>query len=475
MIEESSRLSRRSFLKSAGMGGLLLAGAGVATAGTAVRTPSTPTGSVRNLIFLCADGMNIGTLSLANHYKKAFGEGDCQWIQLYDPALSPVRALMETPSASSLVTDSAAAGSAWSCGQRVNNGSLNVAPDGRRLTPLYEYGKQAGKWLGLVTTTRITHATPASFAIADPERNAEDRIAARLLDSGVDILLGGGNRHFDPGAREDGEDYFRKFEKAGYTVWKERSQVLSPAVASGDGADCPRILGTFWDGHLPYSVDRDNDPAIAAQVPTLLEMTEAALARLRKSPNGFLLQVEGGRVDHAGHANDAAGILHEQLAFDAVIRAVRAFAEEDGQTLVIVTTDHGTGGCMLNGMGPGYNDTTRLFSNLRRMRGSFESLYGAAKSTPVPAMRELIGGKLGLALEEAAVTQLLANLEAGHRALASDLLSAVVMQHTGVNFTSHNHTGDLVELVAFGPGREGIPPWLENWQLQACMRQALGI
>src|SRR4029434_4694557 len=104
-----------------------------------------------------------------------------------------------------------------------------------------------------------------------------------------------------------------------------------------------RVLGLFWSDHLPYTIDRNREPAMQSRVPTLAEMTSSALQNLSHSPDGFLLQVEGGRVDHAAHDNDAASMLHDQLAFDDAIGVALEFAKEHGDTLVIITTDHGTG------------------------------------------------------------------------------------------------------------------------------------
>lgn len=431
--------------------------------------------TAKNLIFLVSDGMNQGTLSLANHYWEEFKGQSCAWMRMYQGERPFRRALMETSSASSLVTDSAAAGSSWSCGQRINNGNLNISVNGEHLRPLYDFAKQRGKATGLVTTTRVTHATPASFAVNEKDRNAEDAIARQFLGGGLaDIILGGGSKHFDPAKRADGADMFTAFKALGYDILHSRDDLLKLHETAKQGTAGDRWLGTFTASHLPYTVDRRASAELQAKVPTLAEMMTAALEKLQHASEGFLLQVEAGRVDHAGHANDAGAILFDQLSFDECIVVAEQFVENHPDTLVIVTTDHGTGGAMLNGLGSKYNDTTKQFMNLDGLAMSFEVLTRqlATESTPAQ-LKELVAKGWNMELDDETARNLLANMS--NRNVFSDLLSPHVMQHTGVGFTSHNHTGDLVELMAFGAGLDVIPPYLENWQLHGLIRQCLGI
>lgn len=466
-----SSVSRRRFLQYTGAGAL--AGATAPLFGQ-TSAPATPKGQPKNLIFLVSDGMNLGTLSLANHFAEAYKGGSCNWIKLYGSDTPIVRSFAETQSASSLVTDSAAAGSAWSCGRRINNGALNIAPDGEVLTPIYEHAKRAGKATGVVTTTRVTHATPASFIVSDEERNAEDRIARKFLDNGYsDIILGGGSAHFDPAKRDDGNDLFSAFRSRGYTVLRDRESLMAAAKNETTGN---RWLGTFFESHLPYTIDRDNVPELTEKVPSLAEMMEAALARLSGAPEGFILQVEGGRVDHAGHANDGPAIIQDQLAFDECIALARRFYEANPDTLVIITTDHGTGGCQLNGMGDRYNDTTELFANTRRVKASFEYLDRLIrKETSPERVREIVGEYCGVDLDSAVAGAIVSDLQSDVRYAVSNRLAPVLFQTTGINFTSNNHTGDLVELVAFGPGAQAIPPYHENYQLTGILRQQMDV
>ena len=191
-MENTNPPSRRQFLKLSGLAGaasLLPASKSVAASSAQAAGPA------KNLIFLMVDGLCNGTVGLAHHWKLRHEQTPLNWIQLFE-RVDFKRAYQETASASSPVTDSAAAASSWGSGQRVNNGSINVNASGQSLKPILSYAKEAGKATGLVTTCRITHATPAGFAANVTDREMEDQIALQYLEREVDVLLGGGARNF---------------------------------------------------------------------------------------------------------------------------------------------------------------------------------------------------------------------------------------------------------------------------------------
>src|SRR5690606_27679297 len=146
-------------------------------------------------IFLVSDGMSIGTLNMADMYLKRKYGTPSNWIDLYKNN-RVTRALMETASANSIVTDSSAGSSAWGCGVRVNNGSLNVDPLGEPHLPIWQKFKKVGKMAGVVTTVPVTHATPAGFCVTSKSRNSQEDIASQYLELQLDVMLGGGNQYF---------------------------------------------------------------------------------------------------------------------------------------------------------------------------------------------------------------------------------------------------------------------------------------
>ena len=286
----------------------------------------------KNLILMIADGCGPASITMARDYARAVLGRD-------ELALDAIQTgAVRTGSASSRVTDSAAGATAYACGVKTYNGAIAVDTAGRPLATLLEAAKARGMATGLVATSRITHATPAAFAAHVPQRAMESEIAAQMLAQRVDVLLGGGWSYFLPtaegGRRQDGRNLLREAEAMGY-------QVVRTAADFRRGVRRP-VLGLFGPDHLPYEIDRDPE-----EVPSLAEMTRAALELLADDPDGFFLMVEGSRIDHAGHANDAAAHVREVLAYDEAVAVVLDFARRDGQTLVVSVADHETGGLSL--------------------------------------------------------------------------------------------------------------------------------
>ena len=355
----TAQTSRRQFLRASVLTSALL-GAEKSLTSAETRKASGNAGVARNVILMVSDGMNHGALSLARQYQGLVLQKEPNWMTLYREK-PVVRSLAETFSANSCVTDSAAAASAWGGGKRVNNGVLNILPGGGEVTTLHQKLQKSGRKTGLVTTATITHATPAGFAANVDSRADEEGIAKQYFDRRVDVLLGGGQKFFS-------EELRAHFGTAGYDVFTRRSALMN----ANHGALKP-ILGLFSESHLPYSIDRNQVEKIAEQVPTLAEMSRAALGRLSQAPEGFFLMIEGARIDHAGHANDAAASVHDQIAFDDAIGVVMAFLEEHPDTLLMITTDHGCGGIQMNGVsakadqgfGPGlYNASNHYFDQI---------------------------------------------------------------------------------------------------------------
>jgi alkaline phosphatase len=207
----TSPIDRRSWLKSAG---LVSAASFLSGTHAAAGEKKTPAKKVRGVVFMISDGMSPGVLSLAEAYSQLTRQRTTQWWQLLNNPTA-TRGLMDNASANSLVTDSAAASSAWGGGQRVNNGSINVKPDGKEITPIAALLRKKNAAIGLVTTATVTHATPAGFAASISSRSDEQLIAPQYLER-VDIILGGGSGYFDAKQRGDQQDLAGDFKKSGY-------------------------------------------------------------------------------------------------------------------------------------------------------------------------------------------------------------------------------------------------------------------
>jgi alkaline phosphatase len=418
-------------------------------------------GRVKNIIFMVSDGMSAGVPSLADEFGKLVRGKGAFWHQLLQ---SPEATLgfFDMAALNSLVTDSASASSSWGSGSRIFNGQINVLPDGTRLTPIAQIVKQAGRKVGLVTTTRITHATPAGFAAVQPKRDDEDDIAPQYLNV-VDVLMGGGLRHFAPNRRRDGKDLIKTYQDAGYAYWNTRDQVISNARPE-------KVLGLFYDSHVPYTVDHLNSDTLRRTVPTLAEMTRKALEILGNAPNGFLLQVEGGRVDHAAHANDAAGIMWDQLAFDDAIEVVYEFASKRDDTLVIITSDHGNSNPGLNGMGGEYEASNKAMALLQHAKCSFEELPNKLRSAnSADDMRNILKEQLGIEINGEEANALAGALKGTlppiwnrqHRSLQG-LLGQILSNYNGYGWVGTSHTADYTWITALGTGREEFHGLIRN-------------
>lgn len=418
----------------------------------------------KNVIFLVSDGMSSGTLTMADLLmQQQFGKNST-WIQLYKDNRVK-RALMDTASANSLVTDSAAASSSWGGGKRVNNGSLNIGPNGEMYKPILQKFKSAGKSVGCVTTVQITHATPAGFCVNSQSRGSMDEIAEQYKKLRFDVMMGGGTEVFSATKRKDKKDLFAECVTEGFQVIKTKAEMnqLNAGVP---------VLGVFGEGGLPFTLDHQQDKALLEKVPTLAEMTLAAINQMKSNPKGFALQVEGGKVDWAAHSNDTGGLLYDQIAFDEAIKVAIDFAEADKETLVIMTTDHGNANPGLFG---GKN-----FDKIQKFRHTNDwILNGININTSVSQVIERIEYAQGIVIKPQNAWSLLesyAGVEEdgiyNPKKLPFEKLAKLQAPHTSISWASMDHSGDFVELAAFGPGSELLNSFVKNTDMHKLMLTA---
>lgn len=458
-MDITGEIGRRDWLKAASVS----AAASMLAGTKAVADPAPqPNRKVRGIVFMVSDGMSPGVLTLAEAYSRLTLKRGTHWCTLLNDR-NAARGLMDTASANSMVTDSAAASTAWGGGERVNNGSINFTPDGKELTPIAAILKKSGARIGLVSTATITHATPAGFAAAVMKRGDEHEIAPQYLNR-VDVILGGGSGFFTANERPDQRDLFAEFAKSGYGIANTRTALLS--------AREEKLLGTFTRGHLPFSIDRANNPKIAEKIPTLTEMAEAALSRFLSSDKPFLLQVEGARIDHAAHLNDIGALLHDQLAFDDAVGKVIAMVGKRDDILVVVTSDHGNANPGLNGMGKSYELSNQKFAAITHFKASHERIFSewsTLKSGGPAKFSELIKGHLGISLKEqeaaafAEVDACNAVTEWNEQLCKPEgLLGQFIGNHTGIGWIGTTHTSDPTLISAIGPQSERFSGMVKN-------------
>ncbi|MGV8922317.1 MAG: alkaline phosphatase [Thermomonas sp.] len=327
-------------------------------------------GRARNIILFVGDGMSLTTVAAARimEGQRKGGPGEENRLSWED---FPATALSRTYNTNSQTPDSAGTASAMATGAKTRLGVLGIGQQATRgdctqalaapVMTLWEIASASDMATGVVTTTRVTHATPASTYSHVADRNWESDanlpdaakaagckdIARQLIEkpygSGPDVVMGGGRKYFMPesqrdpeyaeinGKRRDGRDLIKEWQQRhprGSYVWNARQLAAAPR-------DQP-LLGLFEPDHMQYEHDRPQDPA---GEPSLADMTRAAINRLSRNPNGFVLMVEGGRIDHAHHGGNAYRALDETIAMSDAVRAAAELTSAD-DTLIVVTADH---------------------------------------------------------------------------------------------------------------------------------------
>ncbi len=417
----------------------------------------------KNIIFMVSDGMSSGTLNMAELFRQRKEGRGSNWIDLYrNQRVS--RGLMDMASASSMVTDSAAASSSWGGGVRVKNGSLNIGVNGEEYMPIWQKFKRSGKKVGCVTTVPITHATPAGFCVTLKSRNEQNKIAEKYLALRFDVMMGGGGKYFED--REDGRNMYEEFKSAGYSVVRSTSEMKMTTNSKP-------LLGVFDKDGLPFELDRLNDTEALAKVPSLAEMSQKAIDLMKDHKNGFCLQIEGGKVDWAAHSNDAAGLIYDQVAFDDAIKVAIDFAEKDGNTLVVITSDHGNAN-------PGLYYGEKADQNFEKLFTYKHTndwiLMGFDKEASASTLADRVKSHQGYDLKD----DQLAFIINKYKKQASDGVynsyklpfkeyAQYQQEHTSVAFGSMEHSSDFTELAMFGPGSERMKPFMVNTDMHYFM------
>lgn len=476
-------------------------GANIGQASVAIDTITdneAPAPTAKNVIFFLGDGMGTNMITAARIYQ--YGEAG----QLTMDTL-PETAWIRTYSNDAQTTDSAPSMAAYTTGVKMNNDVIAMTPDtqafdtsvtpprsyqsagnstcpatgnGMPVQTILELAKGAGKAVGAVTTTRITHATPAATYAHICNRDAENAIAAQAvpggagyntaLGTGVDVLLGGGRNFFRPttagGARTDGRDLIAELQTAtggGYTYVSDK-----PGLDRVNSSTTTKLVGLFTNSHMNY--ERDRNPSTE---PSLSDMALKALSILQKNPNGFYLMVEGGRIDQAEHGTNMARALADTIAFDDAIRNVMAQVEtfDPGlkNTLIVVTADH---------------DHTLVMNGYARRTGP---------TTPGnPGILGLVHNVVTGALENDADGRPYTNLGFGNgeNRVSGNRNSVTALDETttaGLEYHQEaavrtgaggeTHGGTDVPLMATGAGAEAFHGFLTNTEVFPIVRMALGL
>jgi alkaline phosphatase len=292
-------------------------------AGCSATAPNTPSEKKpKNIILLIGDGMGVTQITAG-----MYANGNKLNLEKFK-----VLGLHKTHPAhkNNLITDSAAGATAFACGVKTNNGAIGVDENENPVKTILEMAEEKNLATGLVSTSSITHATPASFIAHQRKRKMMQEIAADFLKTEIDFFVGGGKKHFE--LREDDRNITEELKTKGYYMSDFIQEELAD-VQIPEGQN----FGYFTANAEPLTKEQDRD--------YLTPATEMAINFLdNHTKNGFFLMVEGSQIDWGGHANNSDYIVTEMIDFDNMVAKALDFAEKDGNTLVIVTADHETGG-----------------------------------------------------------------------------------------------------------------------------------
>lgn len=285
-------------------------------------TPAAP----KNIILMIGDGMGISQITAG-----LYSNGNRLELERFS-----VIGLHKSYSSDNLVTDSAAGATAFSAGVKTYNGAIGVDSDTVAVKTILELAELADMATGLIATSSIVHATPASFIAHDPYRKNYEDIAADFMETEVDLLIGGGLKFFQRREQDD-RNLVEELRSSGYMVENYVAKLL------------PEIQWPSANNFVYFTADSEPLPIAQGRDYLLTAVSKAPnFLKARSEDKGFFLMIEGSQIDWGGHANDHDYIVSEMLEFDQAIGHVLDFAEQDGETLVIVTADHETGGYAIN-------------------------------------------------------------------------------------------------------------------------------
>lgn len=443
-------------------------------------------GSPKNIILFIGDGMSTPQRMTADEFARKANMPPLVCNRL------PCQATTRTCSSSSLVTDSAAAATAIACGTKTYNGGIGVGPNGERLVSCAETAKASGKKVGIVTSVTINHATPSGFYAHRKGRGESYAIGLDMIASGFDLFAGGG--HSQPDDRKNAEykgDLRDLAAQAGYTVIRQDRSAFE-ALKPG----CGKVWYLASEGAMPNTIDAGSWKG----VPTLAEITKKSLELLNGSEKGFFLMVEGGRIDWAGHANDAATNLREVLAFDDAVKAALEFQKANPDTLVITTGDHETGGMTMGFVATGYAFYMDRLAHQKCSAGTVTEYLKKERPESFDAMKPFLTENFGFDFSTADVKSnpmavspdelkelttafkhdidlLVAGkkddpaYDAKKLTMLATAVKNVFSHKCGIGWTSGSHTALPVLTTAGGPGAERFVGFIDNTDIAKTIKE----
>ena len=410
----------------------------------------------KNVIMIVGDGMGPAYTTAYRYFKDDPNTPNIE-STIFDDILLGRASTYPAP-VSGLVTDSAASGTALATGHKTYNKAIGVDVDGKPLQSVLEYAKSIGKSTGLVVTSQINHATPASYTAHAASRKMYDEIANQYFDSKinnqhkVDVMMGGGVKYFK---RED-RNLIEEFKASGYQViddYKQLSQINND-----------KVLGLFADVGLPWALDE--------QPHRLKNMAMAAIDRLDNNNNGFFMLIEGSQIDWGGHANDIASAMAELDDLAVTIKWLRNYVDKNPDTLVIITADHSTGGFTIGANG----DYAWHPEFIRHLKSSPEEI--AKKQIKNSFDPQVISNELGFTLTDSEIATLNTAFTSSKELLDKkplyNAIKKVIDIRTNTGWTTGEHTAVDVPVFAFGSNKHEFVGQIDNTDIAKKIFKLLG-
>ena len=433
---------------------------------------------VKNVIVMIPDGTSVGVYSASRWYKFYNKMGDRLHIDPY------FTGTVTTHSSNAPIGDSAPTGSTYATGVLQKTSNVAIYPEADPGNDIYPVDAsrtyqpaatilEASKVLkhkavGLVVTCEFPHATPADFSSHYHTRSSYQFIAPQMAYQNMDVMFGGGNRILT-------DDIKQHFRNNGTTLIQDDRNALLNYAGNG------KVWALFGDRALPYSIDRNPD-----KVPSLAEMTGKALDVLSKNENGFFLMIEGSQVDWAAHANDAIGIITEYIDFDDAVGRVMEFAEKDGNTAVVIMSDHGNSGFTIGSRDcPGYDKLTihQLFEAVSNYKLSANGIEAILVNTAPENIKTEFKKYTGIDITDEELKTLLSskNYKEGDYTkvgtsnnLAHNIVN-IMNSRTCFGFTTGGHTGEETLLASYHPQGDILKGNVRNTEVNEYLQKVVGL
>jgi alkaline phosphatase len=437
-----SKILKKKLVPFAVASAVAVAGLSAAVPSADAKEKNNDNGKVKNVIFLIGDGMGVSYTSAHRYLKDDPATKLVEGMEFDKYLVGQQTTYPEDPAQN--VTDSASAATAMAAGIKTYNSAISVDNDETEVKTVLESAKEKGKATGLVATSEITHATPASFGAHDISRKNMNAIADDYYDElikgkhKVDVLLGGGTDLF---VRQD-RDLTKEFEKDGYSYVTN----LQDLKNNKDN----QVLGLFAPAGLPKMIDRDS------KTPSLEDMTKSAISRLNQDKDGFFLMVEGSQVDWAGHDNDIVGAMSEMEDFEKAYKAAIEFAKKDKNTLVVATADHSTGGFSIGSDGI-YNWFGEPIKAAKRTPD-----FMAQQIVDGASVEETLGQYIDLELTAKEIDAVKKAAETKKMVDIDNSIEAIFNKRSHTGWTTGGHTGEDVPVYAYGPSSGKFAGQLDN-------------